>query len=164
MLDQLEDQMVLSLLESLADLDWGRWQPMAITPATAARARTTPVRAPHLARRRGESLASARRRQLDEESLRLPPIRTAQPAGPPTRSMAPDIKVLAVERVLEGMDARTTEAYKRAHPPAERTLENARAFHARRIGTLCIPNRSNNCGLNSPSSGFPEPTSTKRAG
>ena len=30
--------------------------------------------------------------------------------------------------------------------------------------TACIPNLSNNCGLNSPSSGFPEPTKTNRAG
>ena len=30
--------------------------------------------------------------------------------------------------------------------------------------SACIPNRSNSCGRNSPSSGFPDPTNTKRAG
>ena len=30
--------------------------------------------------------------------------------------------------------------------------------------SACIPNLSNNCGRNSPSSGFPEPTNTNRAG
>ena len=136
------DTLVLTGPELAADLDWERWRSTVAPAATGPPARTAPERTSPLARRRGESLASARRRQLDEESLRLPAIPGAQPAGPPTRSMAPGTKASAVARVLEGMDARTTEAYKRAHPPAERTLENARAFHARRIGTLAPRTRT----------------------
>ena len=73
------------------------------------------------------------------------------------RDLAPDLLVLAAPLLHEGAGSRSKASRRRTTSMREGT--SCGVFTSR-----LRPKRSSNCGRNSPSSGLPLPTSTKRAG